>query len=166
LKRFYCPGEHPSADPYLAVGILHVGDDQLHVAIVYQPTPDADSTLLELRAHRDLNCTEYLPRRAYGLAVFCPNGEEMAPERLPSVAATCRRIYKKHNQSELPYSFALKSSLNRNGDFIHGDTNAPGFTCATFVLAVFDAAGALQDVHPAAAKDIEEDAQFLRELLT
>jgi hypothetical protein len=221
LERFYSPGEHPSDDPYLAVGIVHVGDDQLHVAVVYQPTPGGDGTLLELRAHRDLHCSEYRPGQAYGLAVFWPNGEVIPPERLPSVAATCRRIYKKHKQGGLPYSYAVKSSINRHGDFIHGDRNAPGFTCATFVLAVFDAAGfqvleddwpireldvehhkhllseldfepdaeheraleeligqvpryrpsevaagALQDQHPAEATAVEEDAQFIQDLLT
>ena len=62
-------------------------------------------------------------------------------EHEPHVAAMCEQIWKRNQDHGLPYGFRYDvSSFRRDGTMVPGP-NERGFTCATFVLAVFRTVG-------------------------
>lgn len=69
----------------------------------------------------------------------CPGLE---PERLKSVAAYCRLVWKEFERKKrFPYGIAFhQTSFHPNGRLKLGE-GARGLTCATFILAVFNAVG-------------------------
>lgn len=72
--------------------------------------------------------------------------EQIHPLILDSYEATAQlaeRTYESYSQDGVawPYSFTTDSRLSQDGQFIPGVTQPPGFTCATFVLALFEAVG-------------------------
>lgn len=64
------------------------------------------------------------------------------PERLRQLAAFCRRVWRKNNATGIPYAFSAPRGAMRSftGEILLGPTRF-GLTCASFVLAVFEAAG-------------------------
>ncbi len=87
---------------------------------------------------------------------------DIEPERLLSVAALCRRIWRVYERSrQFPYAFRFAgTSFDANGQLVLG-RGARGLTCATFILAVFGAMGIMlvdEEDWPVRA---EEDAAFL-----
>lgn len=61
-----------------------------------------------------------------------------------AIAEFAERIYAAYERRDIdwPYSFTADSSLSQEGQFVPGATQPPGFTCATLVLALFEAVGA------------------------
>jgi len=64
------------------------------------------------------------------------------PARQRSIAAFCRRVWRKNSKKGIPYAFSNpgQSFDDETGRFLIGPSRF-GLTCASFVLAVFDAAG-------------------------
>jgi len=60
-----------------------------------------------------------------------------------AIAELAERVYAAYEDGDVdwPYSFTTDSRLSQDGQFIPGATQPPGFTCATLVLALFEAAG-------------------------
>lgn len=67
---------------------------------------------------------------------------EAEPEKLSVVRGHCRRIWKRYRDTrKFPYALAwCKSDFDQRGQLRLGD-GSQGLTCATFILAVFRAAG-------------------------
>jgi hypothetical protein len=56
------------------------------------------------------------------------------------IATICRKIAREHSSAGLPYAISYSAKVARNGDVIL-TSEGDGFTCSTFVLAVFAGAG-------------------------
>jgi hypothetical protein len=132
LKRFHVPPDNDSA--YVAVAIRRVGSG-LHTGIMHRKNGGTFS-LLHLRWHLDV--AEEPPSTNYGWAT-----PKLHSSRQRSVAALCRHIAKIYPAQGLPYALAYDKELKFNkadGKLLTGK-GGRGFTCATFVLAVFESCG-------------------------
>lgn len=106
-----------------------------HIGLLYRVTVQAPALLLHMPWHNKLRSES--PAAHYVLWV----DPSIPKERARVVAAFCRRIWKTNEANGLPYGL---SQPNRFFDHTGGVLKGPakvGLTCATFVLAVFDAAG-------------------------
>ena len=122
----------------VAVAIKHVYGGQLHVGLVYGVGEDV--ILLHLADHEDLR-RQVLPLDTYKLAVLKPVGvPAIWARRLKDMAAYFESIWQENGASRMPYSISNGSSLDAEGRFVPSPHGVPGFTCAAFVLAAFDAA--------------------------
>lgn len=127
----------PLLEGELAVAIKHVGSDQLHVGIAYPS--NGVSILFHLGWHYELRHDTL--NTSYSLArIKQPQSSPAWRRRIRQITALCEFIWARHGEGGLPYSFASSSSFSIEGDFLPGLDGAPGFTCATFVLAAFEAA--------------------------
>jgi hypothetical protein len=58
-----------------------------------------------------------------------------------AIASFCRRIWKQNQRNQVPYGFSQPNNFfDTSGNLIKGPAKI-GLTCASFVLAVFEAAG-------------------------
>jgi hypothetical protein len=109
---------------------------QRHIGILHR-TADAEPNLLHLAWH----C---LLRNEAGIPDYMHlwTSPAVEPERLRVVAALCRRVWRKNDAGGIPYAFSHPSDSFEaaTGEFLVGPARF-GLTCASFVLAVFDAAG-------------------------
>jgi hypothetical protein len=109
---------------------------QRHIGILHR-TANSEPSLLHLAWHcilrNDLGIPDYM-RLWVALAV--------EPERLRVFAAFCRRVWRKNEAGGIPYAFShpAESFDASTGALLLTPTQF-GLTCASFVLAVFDAAG-------------------------
>ena len=106
-----------------------------HIGLLYRITVNTPALLLHMPGHRKL-CSE--PPAAHYVLWVDPS---IPKARAKAVAAFCRRIWKRNEANGLPYGL---SQPNRFFDHTGGVLKGPakvGLTCATFVLAVFDATG-------------------------
>ena len=119
----------------VAVGIGQLeSPHQLHSGIIHVSSGQSHS-MLHLAWHTFL--LDESPEPHYFWVV--PN---FAPARLRQVATLCRRIFRKNQQNGLPYGFGTPNDQfdPQTGELLFKDSQY-GLTCASFVLAVFDAAG-------------------------
>lgn len=119
--------------------VVHIGiaihQYEEHIGLLYRVTGNTPALLLHMPWHNKLRSES--PAADYVLWV----DPSIPKERASVVAAFCRRIWKKNEANGLPYGL---SQPNRFFDHTGGVLKGPakvGLTCATFVLAVFDAAG-------------------------
>lgn len=133
--RLYSNQQRPFADiRYVAVAIAVVRDGQQHVGVLHKEDVLNEVKLGHLAWHNQLK--ESQPRDCY-LWVDPP----IPTRRARQVAARCRQILRA-NVRGIPYAFSPPSDCFdvETGSFLLGPSRV-GLTCATFVLAVFDAAG-------------------------
>jgi hypothetical protein len=149
--------EHPfDTLRFAGVAIQVIGPARFHVGILHRPER-GETELLHLAWHYDLR--NEIPTNRY--AWIQPPYPDM---RLRAVAAHCRRVWKTHHVSGLPYGFRYRDSkLLTDGQILHGKTEH-GFTCATFVLLLFRAVGIeLIDIPSWPARD--SDKQWHAEMM-
>lgn len=120
----------------LAVMLRTTRRGQLHTGVV--TLQDNSLTVLHLGWHNQLFQNEVGSNDM--LAVVAPVHTHVPPMRRRAIATLCRRVWTKVANGGLPYAFTEGSQLNSQGDFEPGTHTPPGFTCATFVLALFAAA--------------------------
>ena len=133
--RLYSSRQRPFADiRHVAVAIGVVGDGQQHVGVLHKEDILNEVKLGHLAWHNQLK--ESRPKDSY-LWIDPP----IPTRRARHVAARCRQILRA-NQRGIPYAFSSPNDCfdYQTGSFLLGPLRI-GLTCATFVLAVFDAAG-------------------------
>ena len=131
----YCADQRPFADiRHVAIAIAVVQDGQRHVGILHKAEVIDEVKLGHLAWHNQLRSSD--PKDCY-LWVEPP----IPPRRARQVAARCRQILRA-NERGLPYAFSPPNDCFdlQTGNFLLGPSRV-GLTCATFVFAVFDAAG-------------------------
>jgi len=141
MERFYHDDNDVDDAHFVAVAIYRIDEHQFHAGFVHDTGAPATSTQVMHMAGRSVDYCEYSLSEDHGLAVYYPNGSPIPKERMMAVTSFCSHVSNEGRPTRFPYSFSLESSLNEHGAFIAGDTDMPGFTCATFVLAAFDALG-------------------------
>ncbi len=137
MDRVHAFAERPvDESQFVAVAIGESGVDQRHIGILHR-RDGAAPELLHLAWHCRLKNDTELP--AYLTIWVAPSALQ---ERLRNVAALCRRVWRKNGSGGIPYAFSSpqESFDAGTGAFLIGSTRY-GLTCASFVLAIFDAAG-------------------------
>lgn len=119
---------------HVAVMLNRVGPDQLHIGILHCGQGDTDIRLIHLAWHHKL-CNDTPAGRSLWIDPPIPMG------RARQVAAFCRQVWR-HNGRKIPYAFSTPNDCfdTITGALLLGGTTL-GLTCATFVVAVFQATG-------------------------
>jgi len=130
------PDNHP---PFVAIAIRRTHTDGpppgLHTGIIYRAADDA-VLLLHLGFHYQV--ANEPPSSRYIWAV-----PDIPDVRLRSVAALCRLVASIYPTEGLPYALRYDGTSTfstENGRWLAG-TGGRGFTCSTFVLALFQSCG-------------------------
>lgn len=126
----------PASFPRCAVAIGVVDDGWLHVGILH--TRDLQPTeFLHLASHCDLRNSPSPP--SYLKLWAKPN---IPDRRMRAVVAKCGQIARASSQNSVPYGFSSpEGALDpATGAFLISGSRY-GLTCASFVLAVYDAVG-------------------------
>lgn len=135
MNRVFSQAQHPvTSISFAAVAIKSISETQRHIGILYNSPSNPEATLLHLAWHHSL-------RNESPNSTYLWINPAIHPRRLRQVAAFCRKVWKS-NGTRLPYAFSHpKGSLEgKTGRFLVGPTRY-GLTCASFVLAVFEATG-------------------------
>lgn len=92
----------------------------------------------------------------------CPEAE---PEKLMSAAGHCRRIWSRFQvDRKLPYALGdFASSFDAGGSLVL-EPGSEGLTCATFVMAVFRAAGVELVIEDGWPKRVVDDRRWLADI--
>lgn len=150
----------PDGIPFVAAAVRLVQPGWWHLGLFHR-REGRPVRLLHLEHHFSLKDT---PQHEPYAWVAPP----IPPERARAVAALCRLIANKHSTGQIPFGLRLGGSAfdPLTGALLLGDTEY-GFTCATFVLAVFQSAGLRPlDVvgWPARPDDVEWQKAILKDL--
>jgi len=107
---------------------------QRHIGILYETDTTGSLLMLHLAWHLDLQNDQ--PKSEYIWV-----DPMIAPARAKQVAAFCRKVWRQ-NGKRVPYAFGVPNDCfdSTTGQFLFGPSRH-GLTCATFVLAVFQATG-------------------------
>lgn len=118
----------------IAITQLRGHPTQHHIGVMHKDMSTGRVSMLHLAWHHDLKDSD--PKASYAWVV-----PSIPRPRARQVAAFCRKV-KKANPSGVPYAFSHASDcLNiQTGAYVGGPGHY-GLTCATFVLAIFDATG-------------------------
>jgi len=124
------------AGHWVAVAVGEPNPDQLHIGIIHRDR-NTGLQFLHLAWHCRLRNDD---KRPDYLSVWVP--PSVPAERQRIIAAFCRRVWRKNARDGIPYAFSNpQESFNpATAAFLIGPTRF-GLTCASFVFAVFDAAG-------------------------
>lgn len=118
-----------------AIAVIATSESQLHAGVLHRDRASGSVLMLDLAWHHRL--------RNESLSVECVWVNPAVPtRRLRHVAALCRRIWKANQSDGIPYAFSYPNDCidADSGRFLIGPTQL-GLTCATFVIAVFQASG-------------------------
>jgi hypothetical protein len=128
--------EPAEAGHLVAVAIGEPTSDQRHIGVMHRER-NASFFFLHLAWHCDLRNDANRP--AYLSVWVAPN---VPSERQRTIAAFCRRVWRKNEKGGIPYAFSNpQGALNpTSGAYLVGPSRL-GLTCSSFVLAVLDAAG-------------------------
>jgi hypothetical protein len=157
--RRWAPAELEEDRPFLkqpfpaAAVICRTEQGNLHAGVLYKNRGEA--AILHL-GWEDLLSRNWRWRRLWA-------APDVEPERLLSVAALCKVVWDDFEQSRtFPYALRyLETSFDAVTGKLRLAPGAKGLTCATFILAVFNAVGIVlvqEDLWPVRQKD---DRKFL-----
>jgi hypothetical protein len=157
--RVYAANERPfDSIRAVAVAIAAVDREQRHVGILHRDRSLGEVQLLHLAWHYDLRNSR--PKPCY-LWIDPPIPEARARQ----VAALCRRV-SRSNIRGIPYAFSAPNDCFDpiTAQFLLGPERR-GLTCASFVLAIFDAAGLALVDHSTWPSRREADARWQQQVL-
>ena len=126
----------------VAIGYSDTEGDQIHCGILYKH--QGNTFLLHLAWHNILlnnqEC-DWFFQRCPDL-FFVPLLSELPIEKLKVLSSTCKLIHDRHHEEGIPYGIRFgKQKFTPEGLLDWGKGKTCGLTCATFVMAVFRAAG-------------------------
>ncbi len=157
--RVHAAGERPfDSIRAVAVAVAAVDQEQRHVGILHRDRSVGEVRLLHLAWHYVLR--DSTPKPCY-LWIDPPIPEARARQ----VAALCRRV-SRSNVRGIPYAFSAPNDCFDpiTAQFLLGPERR-GLTCASFVLAIFDAAGLALVDHSAWPSRREEDVRWQQQVL-
>jgi len=137
MDRVFTLAENPvSAEHWVVVTIGASDTAQRHIGVLHRHQ-NSGLQLLHLAWHCHLRNDAVLPNY---MTLWVVPAVPTARQR--SVAAFCRRVWRKNGQDGIPYAFSdpAASFDSVTGEFLIGPSLF-GLTCASFVLALFHAAG-------------------------
>jgi hypothetical protein len=131
----YTPAQRPVAEiRHAAIALMRITPTQNHIGILYRYDHSDGVKFLHLAWH----CNLKNESSDTGYLWIDPAHDG---RRLRQVAALCRKVWRSNGKA-IPYAFSPPNDCidAKTGEFLHGPARH-GLTCASFVLAVFDAAG-------------------------
>jgi hypothetical protein len=134
-ERIYTPTERPfETVRHVGVAVKTIAEGQSHIGLVHKDQSSNQIMLLDLAWHHRL-------RNDAPDASYVWIDPALPAPRARQIAALCRKIWRS-NPEGIPYAFSGPSDCfsAETGAFLLGPTRR-GLTCASFVLAVFHAAG-------------------------
>jgi len=119
---------------HVAVALKAIDTAQRHIGVLHGGRAAGDLFMLHLAWHLELRNDEPKPEYVW---VDPP----IPSARARQVAAFCRKVWRQ-NGRRVPYAFSVPNDCFNSvtGQFLFGPSRH-GLTCATFVLAVFQATG-------------------------
>lgn len=121
--------------PAVGVAIQRTAADFLHVAVLHRGDASQPPRLLSQDWHTRLSNDEPTPGCWWVDA-------RLLPDRAEAVAALCRRIYRRNRLRGIPYGVHYDGGRVREDYLVELSGRTHGLTCATFVMLVFQEAGA------------------------
>lgn len=162
MDRVFRFADRPiDATQFLAVAIGETDVDQRHIGILHR-TKDKPPKLLHLEWHCRLKNDSAIPEKlTIWVAAAVPS------RRQRQVATYCRRIWQMNAKGGVPYGFSPpnESFDPETATFLKGPTQF-GLTCASFVLAVFHAAGVPLIEYTTWPADRPGDREWQEKILT
>lgn len=161
MQNVYKQAESPiTAASWIAVVLGEPGDNQRHTGLLFRPDDDAPQEFLHLAHHCDLRRS---PRVNPSYIWIEP---QINHHRLRQVAAICDQVASANAHRGIPYSFgeARNAFDPKTKKFLLGPTNS-GLTCATFVLAVFEAASLRLMRYPRRVQADQLDIEWQRSVV-
>lgn len=134
-SRVYTPAQRSVTEiRHAAIALRCIRPMQNHIGILHRHDHSDEVEFLHLAWHCDLR--NQLPDTRYLWIDPTYDGR-----RLRQVAALCRKVWRSNGKA-IPYAFSPPNDCIdvQTGKYLHGPARY-GLTCASFVLAVFDAAG-------------------------
>ncbi len=136
MDRLFSQDSHPLTElEHAGIAVCRLRNGGRHAGVLYRSEGTSDVILLHLAWHHDLR-NETPSQSYFWLRPAVPQ------RRLRQVAAMCRMVWRANGNGGIPYAFdPPNDSFNsQTGGILLGPTRH-GLTCATFVLAIFEAAG-------------------------
>lgn len=137
MDRIFSFGELPVGEQQWATVVVGEPErDQRHIGILHRDQNEGPQ-FLHLAWHRLLQNDAELP---VDMVVWIKLNVPLARQR--SVAAFCRRVWRKNGRRNIPYAFSRPDGSFdvATGEYLIGPSRY-GLTCASFVLAIFHAVG-------------------------
>lgn len=123
----------PGCAPELAaIGVTRVNEGHYHIGVVYED-PSGSSKILHLALHVDLRSDQNFER--YGWL-----SPRVSVVQQALVSDLCALVYDRFSQGkvELQYAFEAVTKIAKDGT-LSAKGPGTGFTCSTFVMALFEA---------------------------
>lgn len=158
MNRVYTAKQRSFEDiRHLAIALKAISPNQRHIGILHQSLEAKQVLMLHLAWHHDLRNDS--PSEKY---VWVDPAIPQA--RAKQVAAFCRKVWRQ-NKGKIPYAFSPPNDCFdlTTGEFLLGGQRF-GLTCATFVMAVFQATGLpLIDLNswPSRPEDVAWQSQII-----
>jgi hypothetical protein len=165
-RIFFWPPSEGADIPSDFVGVMiwRLPDGPIHVGLIYR-TPNLGAFVLHHMGHyghqlKHDQLKRDSPTRGQ-LCILC----NVDPIRVPAMAASFRRLYRKNGNSGLPYGFSSPDQdwFSVVGTIQDGGTKI-GLCCQTFVMAAYRATD-LQMVDPLTVPNRPDDAARKQALL-
>lgn len=145
-------------EPYPLVAVAVVAPEGSHTGVLFRDA-DENERYLHLRAH----CYLELASSIEANTGWVTPGH-LPEDRLNQVVAMCEQVWER-NKKNIPYGFRYDAAtFSKNGEITLGKDEC-GFTCATFVMAVFHSVGVellVQSGWPERADDKERFEEILQ----
>ena len=159
MERVYRIDEKPFDDVrHAGIAIRAVDREQRHIGVLHREDASNAVLLLHLGWHHEL-------RNVHANGRYLWVDPALPTRRLRQVAAVCRKVWRGNNAA-LPYAFSPPSDCfdEQSGRYLLGPTRR-GLTCATFILAVFEAAGISLVKYEAWPKNRPGDSEWQKQII-
>lgn len=157
MDRAHLAAEHSPAElRIVGVGIYR---SAAHIGVLCREPADKRLRFIHLAFHDDLRLEDDITK------CFLWIEAKLEDEPAAVVAAQARRVYRRERRGGVPYGFSPYTGYFGPRGEIRWTAPGNGLTCATFVLAVFDAAGVRLAQGETWPSDRDEDKQFQREMV-
>jgi hypothetical protein len=126
---------------FATIALCRVGEGRNHIGIVHRDPDQDECLLLHLAFHHRLTNERLDRKRSRPDPKYLGVPPRIPAARLRQVAAMCRMVWRS-NARDVPYALSSPNDCfdRETGAFLFGP-NRHGLTCASFVLAVFQASG-------------------------
>ena len=136
MDRVFPLAQAVAGSPPMAIALGSDDADQRHIGLLHWDAESQSMLMFHLAWHHRLRNEPPPETMALAITPAIPRG------RLIQVGAVCRKIWRANRTLGVPYAFSPPNDCfdTRTGEFLLGPTRF-GLTCASFILAVFQAAG-------------------------
>lgn len=142
---------------HVGIALQAIDPSQRHIGILHRSTRTSEILQLHLAWHHELRNDSPKTNSVWV-------DPALPPPRAKQVAAFCRKVWRQ-NGKRIPYAFSFPNDCfdADNGAFLLG-VSCIGLTCATFILAIFQAVG-LRMVDESTWRNRDDDENWQRSII-